>query len=855
MTPFNMRPKLNSIFLKIAAILVVTVGLVIGTVKYVESIYSERLAQQVVAEQALSNTVLVGDIIGGAVKFGKREQIGEILQGTAADSGGQLIGAVVLGADGTELSAFGSDEAGLSHLRDLAKGLLSGDEVAASGDGLTLAVPLRFGSGDALVGVLATGWTPERMLARAEESSRQALLWAGLVFLGAVALSLVVCGGFIVRPLRQFRDAIQALGDSRYDIRIPGLRRGDEIGEIGQSLSTLRDQLEAGQAIQREASFKGSAFMGCSAALMVVDETGTIRYLNTRMAALFSQHEAAFSKVLPGFDATGLVGQPVDACNIAGVQLGDLLRSGQGALGQRVLRLGEVHFSLSISEVSGEDGAALGHVLEWADVTSDLLGKATLGSIEANQLKAEFAPSGELIQANPAFAAALRASVDAVRGQTFASIVRSVGQGQTAAQLLELAGRGQGYAGQIALAATDGTATLLDGSLTTIRDSEGKPMRILLLGRDVTVSEAELAAARSAREEAERSQGQVVQALQVGLARLSKGDLTTAIEEPFSGTYEQLRSDFNGALRTLASAMSGIARSAESIHNEARDISSTADGLSRRTETNSATLEETAAALDTLTTSVRAAASGADRADSAVSAAKTNAENSGQVVLETVSAMDQIADSSEKITSIIKVIDDIAFQTNLLALNAGVEAARAGDAGRGFAVVASEVRALAQRSSNAAREINDLIAKSATQVKTGVQLVGRTGQALRQIVESVSEISILVSEIAGSARQQSASLAEINTAVGQLDHSTQQNAARLEETTAASEGLRQNALSLVDAVAQFRISEQTTEAGGVVQTRQPEKAAAARRPPERALARTGGAAPAIEKAAAQWEDF
>src|SRR5690606_2699438 len=188
--------------------------------------------------------------------------------------------------------------------------------------------------------------------------------------------------------------------------------------------------------------------------------------------------------------------------------------------------------------------------------------------------------------------------------------------------------------------------------------------------------------------------------------------------------------------------------------------------------------------------------------------ARVGAEKSGAVVREAVEAMAQIEKSSQQIGQIIGVIDEIAFQTNLLALNAGVEAARAGDAGKGFAVVASEVRALAQRSAEAAKEIKDLISTSTHQVDQGVDLVGQTGSALEKIVAQVGEITGLVTEIAASAREQSTGLAEVNTAVNQMDQVTQQNAAMVEQSTAASHHLAQEADELAGLVAKFRLGNQ-----------------------------------------------
>ncbi|MGR3760139.1 methyl-accepting chemotaxis protein [Roseobacteraceae bacterium NS-SX3] len=311
-------------------------------------------------------------------------------------------------------------------------------------------------------------------------------------------------------------------------------------------------------------------------------------------------------------------------------------------------------------------------------------------------------------------------------------------------------------------------------------------------------------------EEAQRKrdaeQNNVVEVLSGRLSSLAQGDLTVRINDSFPQDYEQLRQDFNKTVETLNSTVVKVVEAAASIRNGSAEISQASDDLSHRTESQAATLEETAAALDELTASVKSAADGARSVEATMKEAKAEAEESGTVVRNAVEAMTEIEQSSAHISQIISVIDDIAFQTNLLALNAGVEAARAGEAGRGFAVVASEVRALAQRSSDAAMEIKTLIGDSSKQVERGVDLVGKTGEALNSIVERVSHIAQLVSGIAEASAEQSTGLGEINTGVTQLDQVTQQNAAMVEEATAAGHMLNTDAGKLSELVAHFRIS-------------------------------------------------
>jgi methyl-accepting chemotaxis protein len=315
-------------------------------------------------------------------------------------------------------------------------------------------------------------------------------------------------------------------------------------------------------------------------------------------------------------------------------------------------------------------------------------------------------------------------------------------------------------------------------------------------GRRKLVSERNAAAERQAI---------AVAALANAMDRLAKGELAFRLEERLAEDYEPLRADFNGAIGQLQDTMRAVLRNTQDVGNGSDEIRRACDDLARRTEQQAATLEETAAALDEITATVRKTAAGAQTARDAAAAVRAEAQTSDAVLRETVSAMAGIEEQSRQIANTVSVIDDIAFQTNLLALNAGVEAARAGDAGRGFAVVASEVRALAQRSADAAKSIQGLIADSGRRVGHGVRLVNDTAGALSRIVEQVQRLNQLVVDMAGAAQEQAASLGEVNIAVNQMDQVTQQNAAMVEETTAASNQLAHEAQQLEGLLRRFQV--------------------------------------------------
>lgn len=327
-----------------------------------------------------------------------------------------------------------------------------------------------------------------------------------------------------------------------------------------------------------------------------------------------------------------------------------------------------------------------------------------------------------------------------------------------------------------------------------------------------TQSEAERRRNEAQRAKAAAEQEAVVNALADGLGRLSSGDLIFRINNAFSVDYEKLRVDFNQAVAKLQQTMQRIVHNATSVEFSSKEIIQGADDMSNRTEQQAASLEQTAAALDEITITVKKSSEGMREAYNLVNEAKANAERSGAVIMQTVTAMGGIEDSSQKVSNIIGIIDEIAFQTNLLALNAGVEAARAGEAGRGFAVVATEVRALAQRSADAAKEIKGLIRESGMQVQAGVKLVNETGVSLGHIVEQVVRLNVLITNAASSANEQASALAEVNSAMNQMDQATQKNAAMAVESTAASQTLAREAEELQKLVSQFRIQEEKREA-------------------------------------------
>ncbi|MBS8228662.1 methyl-accepting chemotaxis protein [Vannielia litorea] len=348
------------------------------------------------------------------------------------------------------------------------------------------------------------------------------------------------------------------------------------------------------------------------------------------------------------------------------------------------------------------------------------------------------------------------------------------------------------------------------------------------------LAEVERRSARAAEAEARETQAaaarnealaNLLEVFRQKLANLAEGDLSVRVTEDLGEDFADLAEHFNGAGERLCSTMNAVILQAASINEQSRELSSSATDLSTRTEKQAATLAQIAATLKELTRTIELVATESRDARKQAESTSTEASEGTGIMAEAVDAMNRIEDSSREIHKITSVIDDIAFQTNLLALNAGVEAARAGEAGRGFAVVASEVRALAQRSSDAAREINGLISNSVGEIANGASLVKNTGTALEGIQSSVTGIVDRLRSIADATSDQSRGLTEVNEAVSDLERVTQQNAGMFEETTAANAMLAGSADELNALMKSFSLSDRPVSTAEPVPVMPPLRAA------------------------------
>ena len=635
-----------------------------------------------------------------------------------------------------------------------------------------------------------------------------------------------------------------------------------------------------------------SALDTCQTNVMVADADLNIAYMNETMVEMMRNAEADLRKDLPNLDTSKLIGTCVDVFHKNPAHQRGMIERLTEAYNTSI-EVGGRTFNLIASPILTENGERAGTVVEWDDVTAKLAEdqerqrianenvriRSALDRCQTNVMVAD--DNYDIVYLNDTLADMLANAEADIRkelpqfqannclGKSIDGFHKNPEHQRRMLDTLSGTHKAEIEVGGRIFALV----------VSPVRDEEQNRIGTVVEWQDLTMErnvEAELntvvqAAAAgdfTQRVDTEGKSGfmlnmatainELSETCDKGLndigrmlGSLAEGDLTSRISADYQGLFNELKENSNSTAERLGEIVKEMIEAATEVSNAASEITAGSSDLSQRTEDQASSLEETAASMEQMAATVKTNAENAEQANQLGVSAREVATNGGEVVGEAVTAMAKIEESSQKISDIIGVIDEIAFQTNLLALNAAVEAARAGEAGKGFAVVASEVRTLAQRSSEAAKDIKGLILDSGSQVKDGVQLVNKAGETLSEIVDSIKRVTDLVSEIAAASKEQSSGVEEINVAVSGMDEMTQQNSALVEENAAAAKTLEEQAIGMTERMSYFTIDKRSS--GSVPQqqaklsqevasfpAQAPAPARPAAPPPPKAAAAAGG---------------
>ena len=593
------------------------------------------------------------------------------------------------------------------------------------------------------------------------------------------------------------------------------------------------------------------ALDNCTTNVMVADADYNIVYLNQSLDVMLSEAEAELRKELPRFDVKKLHGENIDVFHKNPAHQRALLDNLRAPY-RANLSIGSLSFDLIASPIFDDAGQRTGTVVEWADRTAEHARdrevktvfednariKVALDNCTTNVMVAD--PDCNIVYMNQSVTEMMKAAEQDLRKElTQFDTSKLIGANidifhkNPAHQRSMLEKLSSTYSTNIKVA-----GRVFNLIANPVLDDDGKRLGSVVEWKDITQEQAVetevntmvsaavngnfgeritlegksgfmLSLAEAMNRLCETT-GAALDDVSVNLGAMAEGDLNKRITNAYSGSFDELKNKLNETSERLNEIVTDVVVGANEITSASSEITAGTNDLSQRTEQQASNLEETAASMEEIASTIKQNADNAQQANQLAISARTVATDGGDVVSKAVVAMSQIETSSQKISDIIGVIDEIAFQTNLLALNAAVEAARAGDAGKGFAVVASEVRSLAQRSSEAAKDIKGLIVESGSQVKDGVTLVNNAGTSLTEIVDSVKRVTDIVSEIAAASAEQSSGVEEVNKAIGQMDEMTQQNSALVEENAAACRLLQEQAENMHQRMSFFSVNTAAT---------------------------------------------